>query len=137
DAIEPSSATGATAARRGHILLIEDEPALRTILLDVLTGLGHTVDEAATGEAGMHCLERQTYDVIALDLRLPDIDGKVIWRWLHPRHPDVAARVVFMTGDTMSPATQSFLEETGCPALSKPLAIDEVAGMVDRLLASR
>jgi CheY-like chemotaxis protein/anti-sigma regulatory factor (Ser/Thr protein kinase) len=137
DAVVPSSDPRAAAGRRGRILVVEDELALRAILVEVLTGLGHTVDEAATGEAGMRCLEQHTYDVIALDLRLPDIDGKVIWRWLHSRHPDVAARVVFMTGDTMSPATQSFLQETGCPALSKPLAIDEVAGTVDRLLTSR
>ena len=42
-----------------------------------------------------------------------------------------------MTGDTLSPETQEFFQEAGCPVLSKPLAIDEVAGMVQRLLARR
>ena len=137
DAGETPAHTRTGTGRVGHILVIEDETALRAILLEVLTGLGHTVDEAATGEAGMQHLDRQSYDVIALDLKLPDIDGKVIWRWLHSRHPDVAARVVFMTGDTLSPETQTFLQEAGCPVLSKPLAIDQIAHVVDQLLARR
>ena len=137
DADEAPAQARSGTGRGGHILVVEDEASLRAILLEVLTGLGHTVDEAATGEAAMQHLDRQSYDVIALDLKLPDIDGKVIWRWLHSRHPDVAARVMFMTGDTMSPDTQTFLQEAGCPVLSKPLAIDQLAHMVDQLLARR
>ncbi|HMH50937.1 MAG TPA: GAF domain-containing protein [Candidatus Acidoferrum sp.] len=125
----------APSERRGHILLVEDETRLRAVLHEVLTGLGHTVDEAATGEAAMLSLDRRRYDVVLLDLKLPDIDGKVIWRWLHSRHPDTAARVMFMTGDTMSPETETFLKEAGCPVLNKPLAIDQVARMVGQFLA--
>jgi signal transduction histidine kinase len=125
----------APSERRGHILLVEDETQLRAVLHEVLTGIGHTVDEAATGEAAMLGLDRKRYDVILLDLKLPDIDGKVIWRWLHARHPETAARVMFMTGDTMSPETEAFLKEAGCPVLNKPLAIDQVAHMVGQFLA--
>ena len=49
---------------------------------EVLTGLGHTVEEAATGRTGIERLESRHYDLIALDLKLPDTDGKTIWRWL-------------------------------------------------------
>jgi hypothetical protein len=44
--------------------------------------------------------------------------------------------VLFMTGDTMSLETQAFLQEAARPVLSKPLAIDQIARMVDTVLAS-
>jgi signal transduction histidine kinase/CheY-like chemotaxis protein len=131
---DPSPDEHARASRGARILVIEDEAPLRSILLEVLGGLGYKVDEAATGEAAMHRLEGETYDLIALDLKLPDIDGRTIWRWLQSRHPDLATRVVFMTGDTLSPETNAFLEEAGCPVLTKPLAIEQIARTVGGLL---
>jgi signal transduction histidine kinase len=121
---------GSGRGRRARILVVEDEAPLRAILTDVLTGLGHAVDEAATGQAGLQRLERGGYDLIALDLKLPDTDGKAIWGWLQSHDPALAKRVVFMTGDTMSAETQAFLQEAGCPVLSKPLTIDQIARMV-------
>jgi two-component system NtrC family sensor kinase len=121
--------------RRARILLIEDETSLRSVLIDVLAGLGHTVEEAGTGEAALQRLERGSYELIALDLKLPDTDGKTIWRWLQEHRPDLASRVLFMTGDTMSAETQTFLQEAGCPVLNKPLAIAQIARMVDQVLA--
>jgi len=126
-----------TGARRARILVIEDEAALRGVLTEVLTGLGHTVDEAATGAAGLQRLERGTYDLIALDLKLPDIDGKAIWRRLRTHRPDLAARVMFVTGDTMRTETEKFLQEAGRPVLSKPLTIDQISRMVNTILAAR
>jgi signal transduction histidine kinase len=122
---------------RARILVVEDEAPLRAILSEVLTGLGHSVDEVGTGQAAMERLDRGVYDLIALDLKLPDTDGKAIWRWLRSRHPELAARVMFMTGDTMSTETQKFLQEANCPVLGKPLAIDQISRMVDAALAAR
>ena len=127
EAAEP----GAPSGHRARILVVEDEAPLREIFTEILTGLGHAVDEAATGQAGMERLERNSYDLIALDLRLPDTDGQTIWRWLRSHNPALAARVTFMTGDTMSAETQTFLQEAGRPVLSKPISIDQIARMVD------
>jgi signal transduction histidine kinase len=133
---EETDDVSATGGRGARILVVEDEAPLRALLVELLTGLGHAVDEAATGQAGLRHLERGMYDLIALDLKLPDTDGKAIWRWLRTHHPQLAARVMFMTGDTMSPETEKFLQETGCPVLSKPLAIDQISRMVAAILAA-
>jgi signal transduction histidine kinase/ActR/RegA family two-component response regulator len=130
--LEPAAST-----RRARILVVEDEAPLRSILTEVFTGLGHAVDEAGTGQAAYEHLERYAYDIVTLDLKLPDIDGKVIWRWICARDPDLAARVIFMTGDTMNAETQNFLQEAGRPTLNKPLAIDQITRMVDTILATR
>src|SRR5207245_7240796 len=73
---------------------------------------------------------------ILLDVRLPDLDGKAIWRRLLVDRPALAARVVFMTGDTMSAETQAFLTEAGRPVLTKPLTIERIQRAVNEALTA-
>ena len=127
--------TTAAASRRARILVIEDEAPLRTILTEVLTGLGHTVDEAATGQEGLTRLAQTGYDLVTLDLKLPDTDGKFLWHWIREHKPELASGVLFMTGDTMSVETQQFLQDAGRPVLNKPLAIDQITQMVNEMLS--
>ena len=125
----------AVPSRRARILVVEDEAPLRAILTEILTGLGHTVEEAATGQEGWRRLEQTGYDLIILDLKLPDIDGKLIWYWIREHKPRLASGVLFMTGDTMSVETRQFLRDAGRPVLNKPLAIDQTTQMVNEMLA--
>src|SRR5262249_61221074 len=104
---------------------------LRRILQDVLSGSGHHVDEAAAAREALGKIEQQDYDLIALDLRLPDMHGSEVWRRILERDQETASRVVFITGDTMSPDAQAFLEEAGRPVLRKPFTVD----MVHRIIA--
>ena len=123
------------ASRRARILVIDDEDHLRGAVVDVLSGRGHEVEEAATGRAAMAKIETGHYDVITLDLRLPDVDGTAIWEWLLARDPSTAARVVFITGDTMNPDTQTFLQGTGRPVLAKPFTVECLGVAVEAVLA--
>jgi len=129
--------SGGDTARSADILVIEDEPALRSVFLEVLTLQGHRTVAAATGHAAVESLSRDTYDVVILDLRLPDIDGKAVWQWITRHRPELAGRVVFMTGDTLSPGSHRFLKEAGRPVLPKPVAMDQLNRMVDTVLQSQ
>jgi CheY-like chemotaxis protein len=71
-----------------------------------------------------------------LDLRLPDVDGQVVWERAVASDPRLAGRVVFMTGDIMSAETQGFLEEAGRPFLLKPFTMEEVGRVVSEVLAA-
>jgi two-component system NtrC family sensor kinase len=135
EVIEAAPSDGALA-RPAAILVIEDEPALRSVFLEVLTLQGHRTVVAATGHAAIESLARDTYDVVILDLRLPDIDGKAVWQWITRHRPALADRVVFMTGDTLSPGSRRFLQEAGRPVLPKPVAMDQLGRMVDRVVES-
>jgi two-component system NtrC family sensor kinase len=130
-------APSTTPARQARVLVVDDEDRLRAILTDVLNSLGHRVDDAATGTQAMAKLTAGGYDLVMLDLRLPDVDGRGVWQWINERRRDMAARVVFMTGDTMSAETQQFLSDTGRPVLTKPLSIDRVRAVLDEVLAAR
>jgi two-component system NtrC family sensor kinase len=130
----PSPTTSATP-RPASVLVVDDEERLRTILNDVLTSLGHRVEEAASGTQAMEKLTGGAYDLVMLDLRLPDVDGRAVWQWIGERRGTLSGRVVFMTGDTMSAETQRFLHDSGRPVLTKPLTIDRVRVVVDDILA--
>jgi signal transduction histidine kinase/CheY-like chemotaxis protein len=125
----PSSVHGA------RVLIVDDEDNLRRILCDVLSASGHRVDEAATGREAIARIEREDYDFIALDLRLPDIHGSAVWRRVLERGRDTASRVIFITGDTMSPEAQKFLEEAERPVLRKPFTVDMIQKTIAQVLS--
>ena len=64
----------------GRVLIIEDEPDLQELLRFNLVKEGHTVTVAGTGSAGLHELRRQPFDLVLLDLMLPDRDGLEVCR---------------------------------------------------------
>ena len=70
------------------------------------------------------------YDAVLLDLRMPDTDGDAIYRELVERDPSHAARVIFLTGDVQSDATQRFIEATGRVRVTKPFTFDELTRAV-------
>jgi len=124
-----------TVTASADVLVVEDEEPLRGLVTEVMRGLGHQVIEATTGHDALSLLETRTYDLVMLDLRLPDVDGQAIWQRAIAPHPRLAGRVVFMTGDIMSSETQEFLDETGRPCLMKPFTIEQVGRVVNEVLA--
>ena len=132
--VDDAPTASAVSTRSARILVVEDEAALRGILVDIFTAAGHRAAEAGTGRAAIGLLEHETYDVVVLDLMLPEIDGHGVWQWILTHRPLLADRVIFMTGDTLSAGSQRFLQETGRPVLDKPLAMDRLGQMVDAVL---
>ncbi|MFQ5658624.1 MAG: GAF domain-containing protein, partial [Candidatus Methylomirabilales bacterium] len=133
--VETPSTEPLVARERARILIVDDEGDLRAILAELISDLGHQAEEAATGQDAISSLNQQDYDLVALDLRLPDLDGREVWRWILSQRPALASRVVFMTGDIMSPETEKFLEEAGRPVLTKPLTTAEITQTVEEVLA--
>src|SRR5262249_17232543 len=73
------------------VLVVEDEDSLRGLITEVIHGLGHQVVEASTGEEALARLQQEwSYDLVMLDLRLPDVDGQVVWERAIASHPRLA-----------------------------------------------
>jgi two-component system NtrC family sensor kinase len=123
------------ALRRGRVLVIDDEAPVAQTLHDLLAELGQTVTVALGGEAGWRRLTEPdaAWDLVTLDLKMPDLSGKEIWGRLATR--PLAARIVFITGDTVDPDTQRFLRDTGRPVLHKPFDLPALARLVGERLA--
>src|SRR5262245_27894878 len=135
-AVVPAQPLPTVAA--ADVLVVEDEDSLRGLLTEVIHGLGHQVVEATTGEEALARLQQEwPYDLIMLDLRLPDVDGQVVWQRALESHPRLADRFVFMTGDIMSAEIQDFLDDRGRPFLIKPFTMEQVGRVVSEVLAAR
>ena len=81
---------------------------------------------AASGQEAIKLLSQRDYDAILTDLRMPEMDGPELFRQIEQRWPERARRVVFITGDALSPTVQTFLAGTGQPYLEKPFVPAEV-----------
>ena len=112
------------------VLIIDDEGVICDGCYLVLTEKGHTVDYCKTGKSGLIAIERGTYDVILLDMKLPDIDGMEVLKRIREKMP--APCVIVMTGyATMSNAIQA-MKRGAADYLSKPFTDDELIEAVEK-----
>src|SRR6185312_7936029 len=82
-----------------RVLIVEDEEAVRRPMVRYLTRRGAVVDEAADGVEGLARLRAQPAHVIVADLRMPRMGGVELYAQLEEERPELAARVLFLSGD--------------------------------------
>jgi signal transduction histidine kinase/DNA-binding response OmpR family regulator len=116
------------------VLLVEDEPLVGDMMEDLLRLDGHVVDRAVNGREALDRLARGSYDLIISDVRMPDLSGPALHQELRQIDPALARRVIFVTGDVMSPETQTFLDQTGLVYLEKPFEVTAFQAAVRRVL---
>jgi CheY-like chemotaxis protein len=102
-----------------HILMVDDDAALLSLLRIRLESMGHTVDSAENGWDGLAKLEYADYDIVLLDYMMPGITGLTVMRHIHARHPSVP--VVMMTGHTGSQVAAQALAAGSRACLVKPV----------------
>ena len=124
----------AAPAPGGAILLIDDEAIMVQSLRRLLQRDGHEVTTAATGLEGLAALEARAYSVILCDMRMPDLDGPGFYRELERRYPHLVSRVIFLTGDVLSPDAQAFFTQTGRPSVVKPFNAREIRWVIRQVL---
>jgi len=117
-----------------RILVVEDEPAIGEVCQRVLTGEGFEVDIAVNGKVAQDMLVKKRYDLFLIDIKLPVMTGMELYQWLKEKHPQLASRVIFTTGSVIGGDTQSFLEQTAKPCLTKPFTPDELKDIVREAL---
>ena len=108
-----------------RILVVDDEPMLRSVLERFAALRGFTIVAAATGDAALQTLEHTSVDAIVCDLRMPVMDGAALYAILRRDRPGLAARTVFMTGDVSGGATRASAIGRQ-PVLTKPFSLDRL-----------
>ena len=119
---------------RGRVLVVDDEAELADLVREILSRDGYEVTLAKSGREALSLLEAATPDVIVSDLRMPDLDGPGLWRELKARRPELAARMVFVTGDTLGADASRFLKEAEVPVMEKPLDLGELRRRVGEVV---
>ncbi|MBL8833144.1 MAG: PAS-domain containing protein [Rhodospirillales bacterium] len=118
-------------ARR--MLVVDDEPGIAATLAEILELEGAVVDVAHDGTQALALLDAAAYDAVFSDLRMPGMDGPALYREIVRRHPRLAARVAFVTGDTLGSGLSSELAATGAPLVDKPFQPREIRALAARL----
>ena len=107
-----------------RILVIEDEKLVRDQLQDNLQNLGHTVAVAASGREGLDLAEAGDFDVIVLDVGLPDMTGILVAE--HLREAGDPTPVLFLSGMDSEEDIVSGLEAGGDAYMTKPFSVKEL-----------
>lgn len=116
-----------------HVMVVDDEPAVRRALEKAFTRAGHSILSAATGEQACEILESRTVDAILIDLRMPGMSGQTLFHVILSQWPPMASRIAVMSGDPDADEEQEWLALYQLPVIAKPFELARVFDMVERL----
>jgi len=108
------------------ILLVEDESALATAVMDALIDEGYLADWASDGDQALERVTKKPYDLVICDLKMPKRDGIAFYKALADSVPSMSKRVLFVTGDVAGTNAEQFLNESGCRWLAKPFRLGDL-----------
>ena len=109
-----------------RVLVVEDEPALAAAVGEALSDAGFLVDRAGDGEEALARVGERVYDLIVCDLKMPRLDGMSFYRAIAVTSPELARRVIFVTGDVAGTDAERFLAQSGCRWLAKPFRLGDL-----------
>ena len=118
-----------------RILVVDDEPSLRRTLERALTSFDYEVVTVADPHSAYLTLDESRYDLVLLDLRLPQMAGDTFFLAIVRRWPRLLGRVILMSGDPPSEHPEWPAELVGCPLLRKPFTLDSLVQLVGTVLA--
>jgi DNA-binding response OmpR family regulator len=119
-----------------RILIVDDEPGLRRTLERALRSHRYEVVSVADPHSAYQMLDESNFDLVMLDLRLPQMAGDTFFLAIVRRWPRLAGRVILMSGDPFSEQPDWPAELAGCPVLPKPFSQDTLIKTVGMVLAA-
>ncbi len=118
-----------------HLLLVDDEDALRQVVAERLAEEGFDVTQAADGEAALKALDGFAFDVIISDLRLPGVDGRQVIDAALSRYPGIVAIVV--TGYGTVKDAVDVIKRGAADFIAKPFQFDELMHVLSNALEQK
>lgn len=130
--VEPES--GNTQAHEGEVVLVvEDEPVVRQLIVEVLHDLGYTALEASDGPAGLALLNTtRRVDLLVTDIGLPGLNGRQVADAARVQRPDL--KVLFMTGYAETATGSHGFLGHDMQMMTKPFAIDALAARIRQMI---
>jgi len=117
-----------------NILVVDDEPHICRALDRLLTEKGHQVETTSSPLKALEMLSKMKYDLILLDLRMPDMSGIEFYDRIKSISPRLQQKVICVTGDVVSTQNEAFLHETGIPCVAKPFGVNELMKQIKHVL---
>ncbi len=120
--------------RNKRILIVDDEKYILDFFVEIFKMFPMQVDTAGDGRVAMEMLANNEYDLIITDFKMPQMSGRELYQWIQEKRPQLARRIIFITGDTASAETRSFFENNSNLYLAKPFKIEEVKEVIQQTL---
>ena len=119
-----------------RILLAEDNAVNQKVALRLLERLGYGADVASNGLEALEALERQPYDVVLMDVQMPELDGldatrRICERWA----PEIRPRIIAMTANAMAEDREACLAAGMDDYVAKPIRPEELENALSRARA--
>jgi PAS domain S-box-containing protein len=132
--LEPVTEDKTTAVPPARVLVIDDEPAVRSLMQNILTMDGHHVQLCASPQEAMALLNGETYDLVFSDVRMPGMSGMELHQLMIQTQPEMRGKIAFMTGDTSDTVTREYLQTNNVPYITKPFNRKTLIDKVRQLL---
>jgi CheY-like chemotaxis protein len=123
-------------ASAAAILIIEDDPLVRQFVELVLSQAGYTISSVATGDLGLRALQQSKWDLVLLDIQLPDMTGVALLRLLR-RYQRIKATVMMMTAKGDLATVREAMDAGANGYLVKPFTPDALTKRVEAMLAPK
>src|SRR5205823_1464982 len=118
-----------------HVLVVDDEPKLGKLVSEALALDGHAVTRAGGGRAALAELQKEAFEIVVADLRMPDVDGLAVLQAARARIPP--AEVILMTAHATAESAVAAMKAGAADYLIKPFAFEELRLRVQRLADQR
>lgn len=119
----------------GRILIIDDEASLRQMMARVLQRAGYEITTAANGTDGLALVSEHTFDLVYLDIRMPDMNGLEVLKSIHTKSPDLP--VILFTAQPDLHSALEALRHGATDYLLKPLKPQTVIDRTQAVLAEK
>ena len=124
-----------TPGERLPVLLIEDEPAVMSYVRTVLERGGYLVVCSESGAEGLRLLASGEFLGVISDMRTPGgVNGADVHDWIIRYRPQLASRLVFITGDIANEDTAATLKRTGAPCVEKPFRVQQFIAVIEQTM---
>ena len=133
----PLSAAASMPPEQARVLLVDDEPLISASLRRLLMRDCEVVIANGGAEALAHLKLDEGFDVIFCDLMMPDVTGMDVYAELKKDRPEIADRLVFLTGAGFTPRIQEFLNRVPNARMDKPVDVQKIRTIVRDRSASR
>ncbi len=115
----------------GKVLVVDDEPGIRDLFVQVLGRRGYEVEVASDGPTGIERARDESIDIAFLDIRMPGIDGVQTLRQLKELRPGL--KVAMMTGASRSELISEALALGAFVCLCKPFGVHDILSTIELL----
>ena len=116
------------------ILIVDDEEDILDLVSQTMTAQGYLVQTVTDGEKALQLLQKQSFDLIVSDWKMPGLNGQQLYERLLKENPAAAQHIIFMTGDVLSEKTQADLRDQNKLCLGKPFSLVDFRKAVNQVL---